>query len=496
MHVLKQAWRKRLKQGVSVAAAAVLATTLINADASPAKVTPTFDFDHGNALTEVIYPHFQKAVRTITPGGDDATIVADHILLVEVAWFDAIAPYNAKAVGIYSNLGRRPRSEATTRNRNIAVIYSAYTSLLAVFPQYKADFREMMVSAGLDPDNRSLNTTTPAGIGNLAATKVLEARRHDGSNRDGDEGGRKYNRQPYADYTGYEPVNTAYDLNNPSRWQPRIINNNGIVRVQQFVTPYYGRVKPISYGSPAEFSLSAPVNSDYQHNRAGYRRQAAEILEASANLDDRKKMTAEFFNDKIFSLGRTTGTAAFTQGNFDIEKAVQYVVTVDVAIFDSAIASWYFKRKYDTVRPFSAIRFLYGDKKITAWGGPGKGTVNDITGNEWRSYLNTADHADYPSTSSTYCLAYAQAARRFLGTDKLSVSTTFAKGSSAIEPGVTPAADLTLHWDNLTDLANDCRMSRVWAGVHFRAAIENAEQFAPKVGDSVYTFIQRKLNGG
>ncbi len=492
---LRRSWSRRLRCWVTIATATVLTATLTyGASASPRKAVG-FDLDHGNALTEVIYPRFQKAVRTITPDGSDATMVADHILMVEVAWFDAIAPYHATAVGIYSNLGRRPRGEATTRNRNIAVIYSAYTSLNALFPQFKSEFRDMVQSAGLDPDDRSENTTTPAGLGNLAAKKVLEARKHDGSNRDGDEGGRKYNRQPYADYTGYKPVNTVYDLRDPSRWQPRSISLNGIFRAQQFVTPQYGRVKPVSYDSPTEFTLSPPVNSDY-HNRAAYKRQADEILDASAHLTDRQKMTAEFFNDKIHSLGRTVGTAAFQQKNFDVEKAVQYVATVDIAIFDVAIASWYFKRKYDAVRPFSAIRYLYGNKKLTAWGGPGKGTVNDITGNEWRSYLNTADHPEYPSTSSSYCLAYTQAARRFLGTDKLDVTFTFAKGSSTIEPGVTPARDLTLSWDNLTDLANDCRMSRVWGGVHFRSAIENAEQFAPEVGERVYNFVQRKLNGG
>ncbi|GIF42936.1 vanadium-dependent haloperoxidase [Actinoplanes xinjiangensis] len=487
--------RRRIKQGMGVALAAALVATLSPAQPSPAQAAATFDFDRGNALIEVIYPHFQKAVRTITPDGSDATIVADHILMVEVAWFDAIAPYNDKAVGIYSNLGRRPRSEATTRNRNIAVIYAAHTSLNAVFPQFKADFREMMVSAGLDPDNHSQDLTTPAGIGNAASSRVLAARKHDGSNRDGDEGGRKYNLQPYADYTGYQPVNTAYELRNPSRWQPRVINNEGLVRSQHFVTPHYGRVRPISYRSPEQFSLTPPVNSNHR-NRAAYKRQADEILTASANITDRQKMTAEFFNDKIFSLGRSTGTAAFQQGNYDIEKAVQFVATVDIAIFDVAVATWHFKRKYDSVRPTTAIRHLYGDSKITAWGGPGKGTVNDITGNEWRSYLNTADHADYPSGSAAYCLAYAQAARRFLGTDSLPVTVTYAKGSSRIEPGITPAADLTLHWDNLTDLANDCRESRVWAGVHFRSAIKNAEQFAPQVGDSVHNLIQRKLNGG
>jgi hypothetical protein len=491
-----QSWRRRLKQGASLAIAAVMVATLSYAQAAPAaRVAASFDLDNGNALTGVIYPHYSKAVRTVTPDGSDATLIADHIVTVETAWFDAIAPYNQTAVGIYSNLGRRPRSEATTRNRNIAVIYAAYTSLNAIFPKLRADFDLMMAEAGLDPNNRSEDVTTPAGIGNVASKKVLQARQNDGSNRDGTLGGHKYNPTPYADYTGYQPVNTAYQLKDPSHWQPLLVDKDGIVKIQQFVTPYWGRVTPVSYRSPSEFSVSPPVNSNSQ-NRAAYKAQADEILAASAGLDDQKKMLAEFWNDKINALGRVAGTAAFEQFHMDIEKAVQYVATVDLSIFDVSIATFQFKRQYDSVRPITAIRYLYGNKKITAWGGPGKGTVNDITGNDWRPYLNTADHTEYPSASSAFCMAYAESARRFLGTDQLSITVTMPKGTSFVEPGITPAQDVTLHWGNLTDMANACRMSRVLGGVHFRAATQNVDQYAPQVGDSVYTFIQRKLHGG
>jgi len=492
MSSLTESWRRRLKQGAGVAIAAVMMATLTHAQTAPAAAA-TFDLDHGNALTGVIYPHFQKAVRTVTPDGSDATLVADHILTVEVAWFDAIAPYNATAVGIYSNLGRRPASEATTRNRNIALIYSAYNSLVTTFPQFKADFDQMMAEAGLDAGNRSSDTATPAGIGNMASKMVLQARKNDGSNRDGTIG-RKYNPQPYADYTGYKPVNTAYQLRDPSHWQPQMIDKNGIMRIQQFITPYWGLVTPISYRSPAQFHADPPVKSNV-HNRAAYKAQADEVLALSAGLNDQKKMLAEFWNDKITALGRTTGTAAFQQYHMDVEKAVQFVATVDIAIFDVSIATWRFKRQYDSVRPITAIQYLYGDKKITAWGGPGKGTVNDITGNQWRPYLSTADHTEYPSASSSYCMAYAEAARRFLGSDRLDITVTMPKGSSFVEPGITPATDVTLHWSNLTDMANACRMSRIIGGVHFRASTEVVEQYAPQVGDSVYTFIQHKLAG-
>lgn len=485
--------RRRLKQCAGIATAVILVATMAQGQVAPAQAQASFDLDNGNALLGVIYPHFSKAVRTVTPLGDDAPLVADHILTVETAWFDAIAPYHETAVGIYSNLGRRPRSEATTRNRNIAVIYSAYTSLTATFPQFKDDFDQMMAEAGLDPDNRSEDITTPAGLGNMASKKVLEARKNDGSNRDGVRG-RTYNPTPYADYTGYRPRNTAYEIRDPSHWQPQMYGAGGIFKIQQFITPYWGRVQPVSFRNADQFRVPPPDKSDHR-NRAAYKAQADEILAESARLDDSRKMQAEFWNDKINALGRTTGTAAFEQYDMDVEKAVQFVTTVDIAIFDVSIPTFAFKRQFDSVRPITAIHYLYGDKKITAWGGPGKGTVNDMPGNEWRPYLTTADHTEYPSASSAYCMAYAQAARRFLGSDRLDVTVVFPKGSSFVEPGITPKSDVTLHWDNLTDMANACRRSRVIGGVHFTAATQAVEHYAPQVGDLVYTFIQSKLNG-
>jgi hypothetical protein len=315
-------------------------------------------------------------------------------------------------------------------------------------------------------------------------------------NRFGDEGGRRYNTQPYAATTGYRPVNTAYELRDPSRWQPNILsNNNGVFTVQQFATPQMGRTKPISYDDPSRFTLAPPRNSDY-HHLAAYRRQADEVLAASANLTDAQKVTAETFNDKFLAIGFAATGTAIGQKGLDIEQTVQFVATVEIAIFDVTIAVWYEKARFDAVRPFSAIRYLYGDKRVRAWGGPGKGTVDDITGNEWRSYLNTAAHPEYPSGSAALCQAYAQAARRYFGTDAIQIAVPWPAGSSKIEPGSTPTHDITLTWNTWSGFAHDCGMSRLWGGVHFRSSIEAMADFAPQFGERAYTFVQRKLNGG
>ena len=33
-------------------------------------------------------------------------------------------------------------------------------------------------------------------------------------------------------------------------------------------------------------------------------------------------------------------------------------------------------------------------RELTAWGGAGRGTVEDITGRDWRPYLQSADHPE------------------------------------------------------------------------------------------------------
>lgn len=481
--------------------AAVGALLLFGAFAVPAQAgrqaaaPPAFDLDNGNAVLQVVFPALQTTQgAAVSPDGSDLTVIVDTALLLEVPWFDAVAPYHPTAVGIFSNLGRRPASEATTRNRNIAVLYASYRSFLRLIPQFSDRWRAMMSSAGLDPDDAEENRTTPAGLGNLAARLAFEARAHDGTNRNGDEGGARYNRRPYADYTGYRPVNTAYRLRDPSRWQPGVISaGNGTFTVQQFENPQLRLAKPITYDDPARFRLAPPTASD-PRNGAAYRRQADEVLAASAALTDRQKMTAELINDKFLGIGAVTAIAAAQKG-LDVEKTVQFITTIEVANFDTTVAVWHQKVRYDSVRPFSAIRYLYGNRKVRAWGGPGRGTVDDITGNEWRSYLPTADHPDYPSGSAAVCLAYTEAARRFLGSDQVQIAFPFPAGSSRIEPGVTPKQDLTLQWSSWSSFAHDCGMSRLWAGVHFRSAIEAMSGFAPQFGDRAYAFVQRKLHG-
>jgi hypothetical protein len=351
----------------------------------------------------------------------------------------------------------------------------------------------MMQGMGLDPDDNQQNADNPIGIGNFAGASVAEARENDGMNQLGNEGGVSYNRHRYADYTGYQPVNTAYHLSDAGRWQPDIVTmDEGIYLVQQHVTPQMRFTD--TYTGLNLGSFNSPPPNKSTPGLPNYKKQVDEVLAASANLTDHQKMTAELYDNKLLSLG-FVALFILQSRNLSFDEFVQYDFLVNMAAFDTAVVVWQEKVRWDAVRPFSAVRHVYGDAPVTAWGGPGKGTVSDIPASHWRPYLQTADHSEYPSGSAAFCAAHAQASRKFLGSDALGWTVPQPMGSSRIEPGVTPATDIELHWDTWTDFENDCGMSRFWAGVHFTPSIDAASPLGRRVGNEAYKFVQAHIDG-
>ncbi|GFJ87329.1 hypothetical protein Prum_009710 [Phytohabitans rumicis] len=501
--------RRRSLLLAGVGGAAALATLGNAAAAAAAPEPPVFDFDTGNFI-DFFSPTDENAgvsrsASIFAPMDVTIFIWINHLTVL--AWFDAVAPYHPTAVGVHTRFARRPATEsATNRNLNIAVIHASYQVVKGVVPEQTAVIRQMLTTLGLNPDDESVDPTTPVGIGNLAGKGVIAARARDGMNLLGDDG-RRYNPRPFADYTGYQPVNTAYELTNPSRWQPQLTPHRrrlgagtadkGVFTVQHFVTPQMGLVKPNAFDSPSRFRLAAPDHTDHRR-RADYKRSVDEMLAASAGLTDAQKVNAEFFDNKLLGIGQALAVAC---RNHDRQQQLgvqgwAHVFFVDsTAVFDALVGVWHQKAKYDAVRPASAIRHVYGHRSVTAWGGPGKGTVHDMPADEWASYLNVGDHPEYPSGSTTLCSASAQSLRRFFGDDVLDWRFRIPAGWTLVEPGITPANAMELYWPTWTAYVKDCGMSRVWGGVHFRKTIERSIEFGGQFGDLAYEYVRRYIDG-
>lgn len=465
--------------------------------AAPPVQQIAFDFDTGNACIEVIIPTVIPTIfANASPG--DASLILRFTTLITNGWFDAVSPYHPTQIGVYSDLGRRPAGEsATNANINTAIFYASYRVFNSLFPKQKADWDAMMTGVGLDPTDDHEGTGDAIGIGNAAGNAVVAARQNDGFNQLGFDDGRAYNPEPYSDYTGYKPKNTAYKVYDDRRWQPRLVTSPyGIARVQHFVTPQWALTTPYSYDDPQDFGVPKPKKSYKQgwHGHQKYKEQADQVLAASAALTDELKVEAELFNDKIRGLGFSAIFVALSR-NMSLIEFVQYDFVTNMAAWDTGIVVWQEKTQWDAVRPFTAIRAIYGDDEVTAWGGPGMGTVTDLPANEWKEYLNVADHPEYPSGSSAFCHAHAEASRLFTGTDDLNWTVSFPAGSSSIEPGITPAADVELFYPNWTDFATRCGYSRLNGGVHFEDAIIEGGDVGTEIGGIAYQFVQAHIDG-
>ena len=463
-----------------------------------------FDFDNGNFYRDLIGKAGDSSGQQQAVGPKDVSLVAWIQAVMWAARFDALAPYHPTAVGVHSRIDRRPAAEgATNRNKNIAALYASYQVANAIYPEREHVMRQMMTALGLDPDDTSEDPTTPAGIGTIAGRSAVAARTRDGMNFLGDEG-RSYHGQAFDDYTGYRPVNTAYELTDPTRWQPAIQphrrragggpGDKGTFAIQRFVTPQLRLTQPYSFKDPGQFELARPAHLD-PADPDGYRHAVDEVLRASASLTDEQKAKAEFFDNSYLSILQSTKAAALAHGELDLDGWVQLLFVSSAAQLDSLIAAWHHKHAHDAVRPFSAIRHVYGNQQVTAWGGPGKGTVDDLPADEWTSYLPVGDSPDHPCGATTLCAAEAQAVRRFLGHDRLDWRHTVPAGSTLTEPGVTPAQDIELHYATWTDFEQDFARSRVWAGVHFRTTAEASLTFGRQFGDLAHDFVRRHIDG-
>ena len=418
-----------------------------------------------------------EAVRRTRMG---PPIVARALHVLHASVYDAWAAHDDVAFG--SRLGdewRRPPTGRTRAAREEAVSFAAHRALTDLFPSEATAFAKLMSDLGYDPDAIGPDGS-PSAVGIQAARAVLAFRHGDGANQLGDLGpGRSQLAGPYADWTGYEPANSLGRLADPNRWQP-LATPDGVG--QRFLVPQWGLVAPFALEEGWELRPAGPR----RHPGRSFLLQASELLEDSAGLDDERKAIAEYWADGPASETPPGHWCLLAQqvsarDGHDLDDDVKLFFALSAALLDAGIACWDAKRTYDSVRPITAIRYLFAGQEVLAWGGPGLGTRR-IRGEDWQPYIATPPFPEYPSGHSTFSAAAAEVLARFTGSDRFGAAVTIAAGSSRVEPQTTPAADVTLSWPTFTDAAAQAGRSRRYGGIHFREADLTGQAIGREVG--------------
>src|SRR5947208_6509659 len=272
--------------------------------------------------TSLAFPKLALSARGVSPGGSfvirwneaflqgvrnaklGPPMVARALAIAHTCIYDAWAAYDNKAVG--TRLGgslRRPAKERRLANTNQAISFAAYRAAVDLFPGSASSvFDPLMLSLGYDPANRSTDTSTPNGIGNVAAQAVLDLHHRDGANQLGDEPGGVAG-VSYSDYTGYVAANDAMDIRlafdpatvlDPDAWQPlRYVDGTGAVVTPGFVGAQWQHVTTFAVRPGSLRSSTGPA----RFGSAEYVAQAQALVEISAGLTDKQKMIAEYWAD-------------------------------------------------------------------------------------------------------------------------------------------------------------------------------------------------------
>ena len=439
-----------------VIAVVTLATALVCATSAPGSVVSDWN---AAALAEV---RVSKSLRNGPP------IVARALAIAHTCMYDAWAAYDATAVGTTDTAGSRRRSEdqRTDENKAKAISFAAYRCLRNLYPdgspspplaQPSERLVAMLVSLGYDPAEaciddeacRVADPATAAGMGNITAQAVIDARRNDGSNQYGDlppvpcpmslppmatpwpqpcaaamYGQTSVNPDrtgAYSDYmvdgyTPYVPLNPLMGYCNPlvavcerqdivdtNHWQPLIYNNGQSCLdlgmgteetcpgIQVFVAPHWQRVTPFALTSASQFDdvLTIPP-PDFLRNSGGYQSNVNDMIQFSRSLGFQQKLIVEYWADGPASELPPGHWGIFAQfvsrrDNHTIDQDAKMFFAMHNASFDAGIVAWHIKRMYNGVRPITAVRFAKRGQTINAWGGPGR-PVEQIRGEKWSPY--------------------------------------------------------------------------------------------------------------
>ena len=212
---------------------------------------------------------------------------------------------------------------------------------------------------------------------------------------------------PYSDYvvdgyTPYVPANPLMgycnalvdvcerqDIVDPNQWQPLIFingqacldsgtgNEETCPGIQTFIAPHWERVTPFALTSASQFDdvMTIPP-PDYLKNAGQYQNNVNDMIQFSRSLDTRRKLIVEYWADGPSSElppGHWGVFAQFVSQRDDhtIDQDAKMFFAMHNASFDAGIVAWHIKRKYNGVRPITAVRFAKRGQTITRVGWPG-----------------------------------------------------------------------------------------------------------------------------
>jgi len=263
----------------------------------------------------------------------------------------------------------------------------------------------------------------------------------------------------------------------PGDWQPTPnpvpANPPALADRLAAALPGWGQVTPFALRRSTQFEPDGPPRLTSRRYARDYN-EVKEIGEQNSvtRTDEQSTIARFWYEGSPVGWSRIARVVAQSE-NLDSWDTARLLALVDMAMADGFIAGFATKYDFNFWRPVTAIRNGDTDQNDR--------TVADPN---WSTYLNSPAIPDYTSTHSVLGGAASEVFRRFFRHDDIAFTTT---------SGV-PFAGITRSFDRFSQAARENGESRIYAGIHFRSAVEDGIQQGKKIGRFVFTHTLRRLN--
>jgi hypothetical protein len=247
------------------------------------------------------------------------------------------------------------------------------------------------------------------------------------------------------------------------------------------VEPSWGQLRPFVLDSASQFAPPPPVPFDMAEGSA-FRREVMEVFDVGRTLSQEQRAIAAFWDcnpyvmhvrghamfatKKITPGGHWMGIATIASrlaGADLIATAEAYALTA-VALADGFIASWDEKYRSNVIRPETVI--------------------NTYVDEQWQPLLQTPPFPEYTSGHSVISTAAARVLTDLFGDD-------FAfDDSTELEYGLPVRS-----YSSFEQAAAEAAISRLYAGIHYRMAIDAGIVQGRSVGDLVVSRVNTRTSG-
>ena len=255
----------------------------------------------------------------------------------------------------------------------------------------------------------------------------------------------------------------AFELTaGPAHWIPTSLT----AQQQTPLLPNWGKNRTFALASGAACPLPPPPPYSEDKNSEFYR-QAWEVYDTVRAITPEQRAIARFWSDDPMLSPTPPGhwmSIALTilaRDGVALDQSADVLMRVGVAVADSFIACWHSKFEYDLLRPVTYIRRVIDP--------------------QWEPILITPPFPEYPSGHSTQSGAAAAVLTAIFGNDHGFADATHERD------GLAPRT-----YPNFWAAAEEAGISRLYGGIHFRAAIERGLEQGRCVAASVIALRTRK----